>query len=728
MKFLDSIFKFIAKRKSVLLTIALVSVMLLPSVAFADPPVEETAEQTVATLLALFMRMLNTFLWPFLLLIGELMDNDMITGPGMEDRLKLIWSQVRDLVNIAFVIYLLVVAFYNVSGMGGGEGNLAMKTALPKLVLGLVMVNFTFLGGKLLLDLSSVATTAAFGLVQVTESEGYTFDDTAKSFAENVCLKNKDGGTADSNLYHDTEGSTDKIPPQTRIFCKQVDGIYTGALDELMEASYFQDLNVSNVALVMAVNMGALDSLQLLKEEGVLTFQDLVINSGFSVLMYVIFAISYIVLAIVLIARIVVLWAVMAFSPVAVLFYVIPELKEAAGGAGDASDKVMKHVLAPVIIGVTLSIGYIMITTMEQAGNSFEIFTNFASGDIFNKEFLLAGVNDMEKFLVAIVSVVVVWTGVFAAAEGSVAQFATDWIKGFGENVGGFIAKAPLYMPILPTAGGSGDKNVAPIALLQATNALIGSFRETGFDKDNPISAQMERLVPGRGMSVAGTNAKSRKFETNVSDLRQYLGEMNNSNFQHIKAIAEQAVTKNDSLSAEDKTRYAKQITGASSYQEFRNVLQAFAENSQQKIVGMSGSELGGLLPNLGQAVPTPAEAAGKTPPFLETGGGDGTAIQAIQSASEGVSTRMSALMTDLTNEMRNFSAANAGQIRRNIADMKTLGGSTASSNADRQAMTKLKPTLDSVDARAREDSPTIPAPTLPPAPPPAGPPAGGTP
>ena len=39
--------------------------------------------------------------------------------------------------NIAFVLILLIMAFYNVSGMAK-EGNLALKTGLPMLVIGLI--------------------------------------------------------------------------------------------------------------------------------------------------------------------------------------------------------------------------------------------------------------------------------------------------------------------------------------------------------------------------------------------------------------------------------------------------------------------------------------------------------------------------------------------------------------------------------------------------------------
>ena len=55
------------------------------------------------------------------------MDNDLI-GPGMEDRLLGIWVQIRDL-NIAFVLFLLFIALYNVAGIGGGEGDFAVQTA-----------------------------------------------------------------------------------------------------------------------------------------------------------------------------------------------------------------------------------------------------------------------------------------------------------------------------------------------------------------------------------------------------------------------------------------------------------------------------------------------------------------------------------------------------------------------------------------------------------------------
>lgn len=118
-----------ARSKSVLLLlVAAVAVMLHPDLAQAATAAEakQEVEQTIASMLSIAMQFLNSLLWPFLLIIGDLMDTDLILGPGMEERLKAIWIPIRDLVNIGFVLVLLVVAFYNVLGLGGGEGDLAV--------------------------------------------------------------------------------------------------------------------------------------------------------------------------------------------------------------------------------------------------------------------------------------------------------------------------------------------------------------------------------------------------------------------------------------------------------------------------------------------------------------------------------------------------------------------------------------------------------------------------
>ncbi len=456
------------------LTVAL-AVFILPEVAQAvdpgDPTAQQQIEQELAFMVSLVIQALNTFLWPFLLVVGELMDNDLITGPGMEDRLLGIWVEIRNLVNIVFAVVLLVIAFYNALPISSSEGNLALKTALPKVVIGLILVNFTFLAGKVVLDVTNVATTAAFALPELVDD--FSFEDQETQFSENVCMK------PDKTLWK--EADADNIPINTKLFCKFDEGTgdYGPELSEFIANNYFQDLNVNNVSIVMAVNMGGIESLGLLKPEAITSFKDLVINGLFSLVMYVIFAITFVVLGIVLLTRIVVMWVALALSPIAVLFYVVPQLKDAVGsGGGDIVGKITKQLLAPVIIGITMSIGFLMMAALSDVGGSFHEFANVQADDLLTSDFLISGISDMERFIIAIATVVIVWTGVFAAAEGTVSSFATDAIKGFGERAGGAIAKAPFLIPTVPIFTKDGKSpGVSPLALLSLADTKLKSFQ-----------------------------------------------------------------------------------------------------------------------------------------------------------------------------------------------------------------------------------------------------------
>ncbi len=422
--------------------------------------------QNIAQMLSLLIQFLNTLLWPFLIMMGDLMDVDLILGPGMEERLHSIWVQFRNLVNIAFVLVLLVVAIYNILGLGGGEGELAIKTALPKIVLGLVLVNFTFIAGKVILDLVNVGTTVAFGLPQMADS--YSFEPQKDEFEQNVCFRSQSSSSSSSSsgdevsfgdLYWDKDDPD--VPFQTKIFCRvasdaevaedaYVTNKYVG-LRESLDSQYFSDLNKNNVALIMAVNMGSLGSLNILKVEGVKTFTDLTVNFIFSVVMYLVFAISYVVMGIVLLTRVIVLWMAMALSPLAVFFYVVPQAKEWLGEGGDFSKKVVKHLISPMIFGVTFSLGYLLMDAWnDMAGNASNAYGGVQADQLLSTEFLVSGIDDLPKFIIAIASIVVVWTGVFSAASGTVAEGITGKIKGFGDTVKEALFKAPMLIPTVP--------------------------------------------------------------------------------------------------------------------------------------------------------------------------------------------------------------------------------------------------------------------------------------
>lgn len=622
------------------LLLGLSTVVLFPEIAHAADPSEtsETVEQSIAKLLSIVMEFLNMLLWPFLIIIGDLMDTDLILGPGMEERLKGIWIPVRDLVNIAFAVVLLIVAFYNVLGLGGGEGDLALKTALPKIVLGLVLVNFTFIAGKVVLDLVNVATTAAFALPELasTDETPYDFGEVTEEFTVNVCYKSISEATSEPTYWNeDTDG--DNVPIYTRLFCQKNETTADyDALDPNLQAKYFTNLNANNVGLVMAVNMGGLGSLSLLKEEGITSFSDLSISIMFAVVMYLVFAISYLVLGIVLLTRLIVLWIALALSPLAVLVYVVPQIKEWAGGGGDFASKIIKHLIAPIIIGVTMSMGYILISAWDGlTGGAALDGGGFKVDEVISTEFLISGIDDLPQFIIALASIVIVWTGVFAAASDTYASFATDAIKGFGERVRDAAFKAPTLLPTVPVGVKNGENQYTSLAALKglADSGLrqieYGSAAEKGMQEladKNPIAKALLGNNAGGGTRDPRTNA------LNIQDTlakKDRDGKLLYSDASQIANYLYNTINEKSTASASDKAALLQEVRGlqtqysqnTGSIEPLKRILERSAsdlgieEASVHRNIQERAEEVNGLT----ATPPTPAATPPPVAPTLAT-------------------------------------------------------------------------------------------------------------
>ena len=171
--------------------------------------------------------------------------------------------------------------------------------------------------------------------------------------------------------------------------------------------------------------------------------------------MFVIFAVSYIVLALVLIARIAVLWVALAFSPVMVLFYVVPELKSGAGAAGNASEQVLTHILAPIKIGIILTVGFMMMDAMNGAiGTATTAISSTAKVSDLSGALLITGIADLQRLLIAIVSMYIIWKGIFSAVDGTLAQGLAEKVKGLAEGAGSTILGSIKYAPLVPVQVG----------------------------------------------------------------------------------------------------------------------------------------------------------------------------------------------------------------------------------------------------------------------------------
>lgn len=525
-KFLKKVGKAMTRR--VYLKIAIViALLLIPKVAFAVEAIDvnEIMVQFM-TIINTLLALLNVILWPVLLLIGGLMDNELILGAGMEDRLLSIWVNVRNIVNIAFVLLLLAIALYNVTGVGA-EGGFSLKQALPKFVIGLIAVNFSFLIGKVILDASNILTTAVAAIPYSTEefADAQTANNKlVRKLTLRTCAHTK---IQDGELVEDKdkgplcEGEGDS--PLAGLLCgthpdPNADGktCYNGEF-KAAAAQYFSRIDQRNIAMIMAVNMGGLTEFHLTPADEIPTYEQITINTLFSIVLFLVYGISYVALLVVLVARLVVLWVTLALSPLVALKYAIPEsiISGLGGGAGEKMDlekTFIKHAFAPTIIAFGMSIGFLMLDAFQSGGTNFLGSLGGTALSDFQGESqgtFVPGIDSIQALMISIATVGVVWMTVFAAASDTMASVVTDKIKGFAEKVGGWIATSPKYLPFMPIPiGGEGEEKYSVAALTQGIGAIPEHFRYT---------AAKQAQILGEAITGAGADREAIDLQHDVT-------------------------------------------------------------------------------------------------------------------------------------------------------------------------------------------------------------------
>ena len=104
-----------------------------------------------------------------------------------------IWKYAKGVTNIVFIIFLMVVVYSQLTGLG--ITNYGIKKALPKLIVAAVMVNLSFVVCSLAVDASNVIGNGLRGIFTSIEQS-------------TVALMNVDEGIATSDLYSALAGGS----------------------------------------------------------------------------------------------------------------------------------------------------------------------------------------------------------------------------------------------------------------------------------------------------------------------------------------------------------------------------------------------------------------------------------------------------------------------------------------------------------------------------------------
>ena len=270
----------------------------------------------------------------------------------------------------------------------------------------------------------------------------------------------------------------------------------------------YDDFNQGTIAPMFAFSIMQIQNLpriantdyQKLTNEGT-GWSTLVINVLISLVIMIILLVLFALMVINLFFRIIVLWVNIIFSP----FYGLIIFQEQLNLPDSSSDYLglaafIKHAFAPVIMGVPLVIGFIMITVGKQYGIVKE------GGNFGIDTPLVDNVSNLHQLFYYVLSIVVLWVGGVKAIEATSSEFVQNNmlnpIKDGVESAAKFVATAPMYINFIPVAGKDGP---ADLNLKQLMN-MSGDISRL---RDQRSSQERQDIMGGSNASQFTTKYSS---------------------------------------------------------------------------------------------------------------------------------------------------------------------------------------------------------------------------
>ncbi|MDD2871392.1 MAG: hypothetical protein PHS49_05355 [Candidatus Gracilibacteria bacterium] len=412
----------------------------------------------ISMILALFMYLSTIFLSPAWI-NGSLF--------GLNGYFKDIWILVSNLVYFIFAFILIWIAFMNIIGRNADQYQL--KQALPKFIVGVLIVPFSWFLVQFILSLSAILTIASLSLpFETFETYHQTMEGVTVPTDCTLDLRSKTEKTAASNGGQVQEGY---------FHCKE------GKEVSLNELGGNADAIDSIFGIIAMYNYGVLglertDGIDQIDMNLVQNFGDLVVKIVFDLLFVFVYSILMIAIGVVLMVRGIYIWIYIMISPVFGLMYFFD--KKDGGGDGFFAKFNVKEFIAlamvPVYTMLALSFGLLFLfivgtgmttsSTQSQSGGGVSVANNKVEvgkftlniegqvSKVANSTNLLKQIgNDtlgiVGSLILKVFGIVILWGAVMAALRTSeITKTITQPLHDFGAKVGQIMTSAPGNLPL----------------------------------------------------------------------------------------------------------------------------------------------------------------------------------------------------------------------------------------------------------------------------------------
>lgn len=438
---------------------------IIPVSAFAQANnFQDSLQSGIAGVITYITAGLSLLTWVFFILLSVLLDPNFMFGnvgnSNLEDLLNSIWILSRDVMNIMFAFLLIAAAIYTIVT---AKKDMIAKH-LKDFVLCVILVNFSWFIPRIILDVANVSAAVVYGLPSLMASNS-TAQACKVTYKEDM---SDDGLTCQSMQQINGEDEYQcscAVIVNAKFFLtaqdtkdKDDNGWYCPLGSAFCVV--MQDLDLDSVSGHSAILNGLIVNharLQYLNQVTpvdpdasiVQAFLEFSMKQFFVLIIYIALLFPLAAMTLAFAIRIPVLWLTMAFMPFALIKYAVPSL---SGYIGDYPQKILDNFIAaaflPAIVGVPLSIGFIMVNA---GANMMSAIPQLQGLD-----FSVAGIDKFQSLFWLGMTLGVLYTGVFTVLGSSkLALFSkgAQMIKSIGDSLGSLAIKAPLNIPILPTGG-----------------------------------------------------------------------------------------------------------------------------------------------------------------------------------------------------------------------------------------------------------------------------------
>lgn len=461
MNFFSNFFSFLQKNKKNIFYISLfVGIFfLLNDLSFAAwDDAKSTLEATTIQVTTQIVKWVSVLLGFVTFLVGLFLYPEWTSGSivwlgGSEGALKQMWILISNVVYFVFALIFIGIAFMNVIGK---VESFQIKQALPRFILGVLVVPFTWFFVQFILSLSSLLTIGVLSLPYDTFKDTYFSEKNTNSLK--VCT---------SYVINNWDLKSNEFPIDCQKWSEKT-------LSEMWKVQDSQTL--FGITTIYTYGVMWFDEVEKLYKwdimNGITSIFSLWLKTIFDLVFIIVYTLLMIALAVALLVRGVALWFYAMFSPA---FWLLLFFKKWEVDAGSKFKFGIKEFISlafvPVYVSAALAFGLLFIfsaahsLTSNKSSTGTQVISEDGKTITFGwfvytfkgaspvgwtaKEWLNKLIGGLQgtvgTLMLQVLGLAILYMALMAALKQS--SITASVLDPF-EKIWGLIAKSPLYMPI----------------------------------------------------------------------------------------------------------------------------------------------------------------------------------------------------------------------------------------------------------------------------------------